>query len=93
MAVEGSALRISVFIIGGLETIAFVGFVVAVDPFGSSDPLGRSIAVAMSLIMAVPYVALVVPALILAACSRFLPFALALTALAFVAAGFLWNLA
>lgn len=87
------ALRWTVFIIGALETIAFVGFVLAVDPFGSSDPLGHGIAVAMSLIMAVPYVVLVVPALILAACGRFLPFAVVLTVLALVAAAFLWSIA
>lgn len=93
MASTRSALRIAVFLIGGLETIAFAGFVLVVDPFDAADRLARSIAIAMSLLMAVPYVTLVLPALILAAWGRFLPFALSLTIAAFFAAGFLWNLA
>jgi len=78
-------LRGLVFLVGGLETAAFLALLVLLDPFGASDPLGRAISVGLSGLVATAYAALVVPALLLAAWNRFLPVALALALLAPVA--------
>lgn len=90
---ERPALRALIFVIGGLETAAVLALLFLLDPFGTSDPLGRSIAVGLSLMLAAPYVTLVAPALLLAAVDRFLPLALALTVLALIAALSVWGLA
>jgi hypothetical protein len=91
---ERPALRALVFVIGGVETAVVVGMLILLDPFGSSsDQLTRSIAVGVSTLLGVPYVALVVPALVLAALDRYLPLALALTILAIGVAFALFRLA
>ena len=84
-------LRALTFVIGGLETIAAIGFLIILDPFAASDSLGRSIAQSLALILAVPYAALVVPALVLAARGRFLPLALTLSVAAPLVAFFVWS--
>ena len=78
-------MRILVFVIGGLETAAMLfllGMLLISGQLWSGEQLSRYIGWALLRIYGLPYLACVVPALILAALNRWLPLALALCILA-----------
>lgn len=71
-------LRALIFIIGALETAVLV-FLVS-EFMKTSDPLGVSITQAITLAVAVPYVLLALPGMIMAYANCWLPLALLLVA-------------
>ncbi len=81
-------LRTLVFVVGGIETAVFLAF--AALMLQSSDPLGKAIGQGVTMLMAIPYGALVVPALVMAVLNRWLALALAMTLLAIPVAAYLW---
>jgi hypothetical protein len=80
------ALRTVVIVLGGLETLAFLAVIGLLSADDSPLGIGR----AMVKLIAIPYVAMVVPSLSLAVCNRWLPFALVLNVLALPFAVYLW---
>jgi hypothetical protein len=84
-------VRSLVLAIGVIETLALVMF--AALMLQSSDPLGAAIGRGITMLLAVPYVALAVPGMVLAYLGRWLPLALALVVLAVPAAILLWRFA
>ena len=83
-----SWLRTLVLVGVGIETALFLAF--AGLMLQSSDPLGKAIGQGMTRLIALPYFALVMPALVMALANRWLALALALTLLAGPAAAYLW---
>ena len=84
------ALRISVIVIAAVEAAAIGLFALGAQ---TSDPLGRSIAMGVALLLAAPFAALTVPALIMAMMGRWLWAALALALSSLLAMAVLWSLA
>jgi hypothetical protein len=82
-------LRNLTLAIGALETVALALF--AGLMLQSSDPLGAAIGRGIATLMAVPYVLLALPGMILAYLDRWLPLALTLVVLAMPAAILLWR--
>jgi len=75
-------MRIAVFVICGLETIAAVFFLwLGFKGLNSSEALGRSISQALLIAYGAPLVVAVIPAFVLAALNRWVPFALGLCTL------------
>jgi len=82
-------LRSLVLAIGIIETLALLMF--AALMLQSSDPLGAAIGRGVTMLLAVPYVLLALPGMVLAYLGRWLPLALALVVLAMPAAILLWR--
>lgn len=86
-----SALRSLTLAIGILETLALMMF--AALMLQSSDPIGAAIGRGVTMLIAIPYVALAVPGMALAYLKRWLPAALGLVVAAVPAAILMWRLA
>ena len=86
-----TALRSLTLAIGILETLALIMF--AALMLQSSDPLGAAIGRGVTMLLAIPYVALAVPGMVLAYMKRWLPAALGLVVAAVPAAILLWRAA
>jgi hypothetical protein len=86
-----TSLRSLTLAIGVIETLALVMF--AALMLQSSDPLGAAIGRGVTMLLAVPYVLLALPGMVLAYLGRWLPAALALVVLAMPAAILLWRFA
>ncbi len=86
-----TSLRSLTLAIGVIETLALVMF--AALMLQSSDPLGAAIGRGITMLLAVPYVLLALPGMVLAYLGRWLPAALALVVLAMPAAILLWRFA
>ncbi len=84
-----SSLRTLALIVGTLETLALVIFASIMLP--STDPLGSAIGQGVTMLMALPYVALVLPGLFLAWTYRSPRIGLALVLLAIPVAAYLWQ--
>ncbi len=84
-------LRSLTLAIGVIETLALLMF--AALMLQASDPLGAAIGRGVTMLLAVPYVALTVPGMALAFLGRWLPLALGLVVLAVPAAILLWRFA
>lgn len=73
--------RVTVFILGGVETLAILlltGFVIGSGQLTSGEALSQRLGWAIVQIYGIPYTICVLPALFLAAVNRWLPLALAL---------------
>jgi hypothetical protein len=84
-----TSLRRLTLAIGAVETLALVYF--AGIMLQSSDPMGAAIGRAVAMLMAVPYVVLTLPGIVLAWKNRWLPLALALVTLAIPVAVLFWR--
>ncbi len=84
MTDRGRLLRILIFLLGGLETVAVmvvIGIVMASGQLFSGEQLSRELAWAAIMVFGLPYLICVIPALIFAIVNRFLLVALGLCAL------------
>ena len=86
-----SSLRTLALVVGAVETLALVVFASIMLPSSSSDPLGSTIGQGVTMLLALPYVALVVPGLFLAWTYRAPRAGLALVLLAIPVAAVLWQ--
>jgi hypothetical protein len=84
-------VRSLVLAIGAIETAALAMF--AALMLQSTDPLGAAIGRGITALLAVPYVALALPGIVLAYLGRYVALALALVVLAVPAAILLWRFA
>jgi hypothetical protein len=87
---QSSSLRWIVFALAGLHTLALIGLLLIFNVPGSSDPLGRSIAIGVSIILTVPWALTALPALILAFRNRAPRIALGLTVAGYVISFYFW---
>lgn len=85
---RGTGLRFAVLLIAGIETAlcVVIEFIALGQAIGSGEQLARSIGWGVATVVAVPFVLLVLPALLLGILGRWLKLALFLAALAVVAA-------
>ena len=84
-----TALRRLTLAIGAMETVALMFY--AGIMLQGSDPMGAAIGRAITMLMAVPYVLLTLPGLVLAWKNRMLPLALLLVTLAIPVAIVFWR--
>lgn len=83
-------LRVVIVLVALVQAAAIGLFALGAQ---TSDPLGRSIAMGVALLLAAPFAALTVPALIMAMMGRWLWAALALALSSLLAMAVLWSLA
>ena len=86
-------VRIAALILSGLEVAAGLGFIALLNLPPSNDPLGRSIALGMTGILAVPLLLFALPALVLAVRNARLNLALILAVVALPVGFLAWRLA
>jgi hypothetical protein len=78
---RGNVLRVVVLVLAGLATAAMlgiVGLVLSSGQLNSGEQLSRTLGWALLLVYGIPWVACILPALVLGILNRWLPLALAL---------------